>query len=143
MSPKHNEPLVKAVQYLYGKGIIRKDKDISDKTEYNKASVSSYLSGNLKASESFIRKFEQVFNLSLKDFEEGGSLDTIRHPDVMQLLSETILQLKAETQTNRQLLVEVLAAVTNRPVTEVQMMAERFLSHNLAKILSELKQDAA
>lgn len=132
-----------AVQYLYGKGLIKRDKEIADKTGYNKATVSSYLSGKIAPSQSFIESFEKVFNLKLADFAEGGSKEEIKHPDALQLLSENILLLKAELQTNRQMMVEVLAAVSHRSVTEVQMMAENFLSHNLSKVLSELKQDVA
>jgi transcriptional regulator with XRE-family HTH domain len=136
-----NHLLEKAVQYLYGQGIIKKDKDIADKTGYNKATVSSYISGKIHPSLGFINSFEKVFNVKLDDFQEGGEKDYIKHPDAMQLISENVLLLKAELQTNRQLMIEVLAAVTNRSVTEVQMIAEKSLSHNITKILHELKQE--
>lgn len=132
--------LEKAVQYLYGHGIIKKDKDIADKTEYNKATVSSYLSGKISPSEEFIRKFEKAFRLKLEDFKDGGEHETVAVHDPIQLLSEGILQVKAELQTNRQLMIEVLAAVTNKSVMEVQLLSDKMLSHNLSKILSELKQ---
>ena len=137
---KNSVLLSKAVQYLYGVGTIKKDKDIADKTGYNKATVSSYISGKITPSAGFIDSFERVFKVKLSQFQEGGDKEVVVVPDAMQLLSESVLQLKAEMQTNRQLMVEVLAAVTNRPVTEVQLMAERFLSHNLTKIAIELRQ---
>lgn len=137
---QQNVLLIKAVQFLYGKGIISKDKDIADKMKYNKATVSSYINGKTKASAEFERNFEKTFNIKLKDFAPGGKDEMIEHVDSMQLLTETVLQLKGELQTTRQMMIEVLAAVSNRPVSDVQLMAEKLLQHNLAKIVHELKQ---
>lgn len=134
--------LHKAVQHLYGKGTIAKDKDIADRTGYNKATVSSYIGGKISPSAGFIEAFEKAFRLKLSDFQKGADKDEVVVPDAMQLVSETVLQLKAELQTNRQLMVEVLASVTNRSVTEVQLMADRLLKHNLSKIADELQQAA-
>lgn len=137
---QQNSLLIKAVQYLYGKGIISKDKDIADKMKYNKATVSSYINGKAKASAEFERNFEKTFNVKLKDFAAGGMQETVEVPDAMQLMAENILQIKAEIQTNRQMMVETLAALQNRAVSDVQVMAEKLLQHNLAKLLHELKQ---
>lgn len=137
---QQNGLLIKAVQYLYGKGIISKDKDIADKMKYNKATVSSYINGKAKASAEFERNFEKTFNIKLKDFQPGGKEEIIEQPDAIQLMTETLLQLKAEIQTNRQMMIETLAAVQNRSVSDVQVMAEKLLQHNLVKILHELKQ---
>jgi transcriptional regulator with XRE-family HTH domain len=134
-----NELLNKAVQYLYGKGIITKDKDIADKMGYNKATVSSYLSGNAKASSEFEKNFEKAFAIKLKEFATGGKQETIEKPDAIQLIAENLLQMQAETQTNRQLLIEILAAVSDRPVSDVQLMTEKLLQHNLSKLVHELK----
>lgn len=135
-----NQNLQKAVQYLYGKGIISKDKDIAEKLNYNKATVSSYINGKAKASAEFERNFEKVFGVKLTDFAAGGKQETVEKDDAIQLLTETVLQLKAEIQTNRQLMIETFAAVTNRSVSDVQLMSLKLLEHNLAKIVSELKQ---
>ena len=135
-----NELLYKAVQSLYGKGVITKDKDIAEKLGYTKATVSSYLSGKTKASNHFERLFEKAFDIKLSDFEPGEKNEVIIVPDSLQLLSESILQIQAEIQTNRQLMVEVLASVSRRTVTEVQATAENLLEHNLAKIVHELRQ---
>ena len=135
-----NELLNKAVQYLYGKGIITKDKDIADRMGYNKATVSSYLSGNAKASSEFEKNFEKAFTIKLKDFAAGGMQETIKTPDAIQLITESLLQMQAETQTNRQLLVEILASVSDRPVSDIQIMTEKLLQHNLTKIVHELRQ---
>lgn len=137
---QQNSLLIKAVQYLYGKGIISKDKDIADKMKYNKATVSSYINGKTKASAEFERNFEKTFNLKLKDFAPGGKDEIIEQPDAMQLLTENLLLIKAEIQTNRQMMIETLAAVSNRSVSDVQLMAEKLLQHNLTKIVHELKQ---
>jgi transcriptional regulator with XRE-family HTH domain len=135
-----NALLIKAVQYLYGKGVISKDKDIADRMKYNKATVSSYINGKTKASVEFERNFEKAFNLKLADFAAGGKEETIEQPDALQLLSENVLQMKAEIQACRQLVIETLAAVSDRPVSDVQLMAEKLLQHNLSRIVNELKQ---
>jgi hypothetical protein len=135
-----NLPLQKAVQYLYGQGIITKDRDISDKTGYNKATVSGNINGKKKASPEFLRNFEKAFNVKLGDFTDGGTHESIIVTDAIQLISESILQLKAEAITNRQMIIETLAAVSNRSVSDVQLLSDKLLSHNLAKMLHELKQ---
>lgn len=132
--------LAKAVQHLYGTGDIKKDKDIADKTGYNKATVSSYITGKIPPSAGFLDAFQKVFDVRIEDFETGGSRETIKHPDALQLLSENMLLIKAELQTNRQLMIEVLAAVTSRSVTEVQLISDKILQHNLEKVVSELRQ---
>lgn len=134
------DSITQAVQYLYGKGIIKKDKDIADNTGYNKATVSSYISGRTRPSRDFLEKFEKVFTIKLSDFEPGGEKEVIHHPDALQLISENILLLKAEHQTNRQLIIEVLAAITHRSVSEVQVTADKLLSHNLERVVHELRQ---
>lgn len=126
--------LTAAVQYLYGQGLITKDKDIADKTGYNKATVSSYISGRTRPSSEFIDKFQSAFRINLDDFAPGGEKEIIQQPDaVMQILDNVRMQ-RAEHITNRQLLIEVLAATTSRSVSEVQLMAERLLSHNMEKL---------
>jgi len=138
---QHENPLLeRAVQYLKGKGEIRRDIEIANALGYNKATVSSYLQGKVKASQKFEREFENTFKIKLTDFASGNIQETILKPDGLQLLSEAILQIKAESQTNRQLLVEVLAATSQRSVTEMQVLAESLLQRNLTKILHELKQ---
>lgn len=137
----HQNPLLsKAVQYLYGQGIISKDKDVADKLGYNKTTVSSYINGKVKASDKFNKEFERQFNVVLSDFKEGGKNEVIEKPDGLQLIAESILQVKAEVQTNRQLMIELLAAVKNQTVMEVQATANNLLEHNLARIVHELKQ---
>lgn len=137
-----NTPLGMAVQYLYGQGTIKKDKDIAEKTGYNKATVSSYIGGRTRPSVDFLRTFEKVFSINLADFEPGGEKELIHHPDALQLITENILLLKAEHQTNRQLLIEILASVSSRQVTEVQIIAEKLLSYNVEKMLHELRRES-
>lgn len=136
-----NTLLVKAVDYLYSKRIITKDRDICNKMGYSSGTVSSYLSGKAKASLQFEKEFEKTFNIRLNDFVPGGAEDAIKIPDSIQMISESVLQMKAELQTNRQLMVEILALVSHRSVMEIQVMSEKLLEHNLAKILNELKQE--
>lgn len=131
-----------AIKYLLGKGVIeRAGRDIAAKTGYDKSTVSSYTTGRITPSEEFVKVFEQAYKLNLKDFDKGGGKEVLKHPDALQLLSENILLLKAEAQTNRQLIVEVLANVSKRSVMEVSAVAETQLSHNLTKIVHELKRE--
>lgn len=135
-----NIPLQKAVEYLYLHRLIVKDLDISKKTGYSRSSVSGYLIGKVKASPQFLKNFEKAFDLKLSDFGDTVTQEAIVVTDAVQLISESIVQLKAEALTNRQMSIEILAAVSNRPVSDVQLLSEKLLSHNLALLLSELKR---
>jgi transcriptional regulator with XRE-family HTH domain len=135
-----NATLKNAVRYLYGKGLISNDKDIADATGYNKATVSSYINGKTQASGNFIEKFEQVFNLKLKEFEKGGKGEAVEKRDAAQTITETVLLLEAKQDTILQLLIEILAGVTNRSFVEVQTTASNALRSNLAKLEGELKR---
>lgn len=134
--------LASAVQYLYGKGIIKKDKDISDKTGYNKATVSSYINGKISPSEGFVKTFEKVFRLSLKDFEKGGQLEQVPATDPLQLISEKVLQIYATARVNQSLLVEILANQTGKTVMELQRATTAAMDAELKELLHELRQDA-
>lgn len=134
--------LASAVQYLYGKGIIKKDKDISDKTGYNKATVSSYINGKIKTSADFIQAFERVFKLKLKDFEKGGQLEQVPATDPMQLIAEKVLQVYATARVNQSLLVEILANQTGKTVMELQRATTAAMDAELKELLHELRQDA-
>lgn len=72
----YNEDIKMAVRWLKGRGIVNKDKDIADKTGYKKSTVSGYISGKIDASSDFRKKFEEVFELSLVDFESDPASDT-------------------------------------------------------------------
>lgn len=134
-----NLPLIKAVQYLYGQGTIVKDRDIADKTGYNKATISGIINGKKKASPKFLKNFEKAFDIQLSDFSDGGSQETIIITDAVQLISESMVLLKAEAITNRQMAIEILAAVSGRSVSDVQLLQEKLFSHNLATLVRELK----
>lgn len=65
---KHNQELIRAVEDLYNNKIIRKDKDIADKTGYSKSTVSGYISGKVMASEDFLKEFENKFEIRLANY---------------------------------------------------------------------------
>lgn len=69
----HNQSLKNAIRHLKSIGKIDKAKDIVDYTGYNKATVSEYVRGIVKASEDFEREFEDKFGISLKDFKDAPS----------------------------------------------------------------------
>ena len=129
-----------AVQFLYGKGMIKKDKDIADKTGYNKATVSSYISGRTKASEDFIATFEKAFKVSLKDFAKGGELEPIPVVDPIQVLTEKVIQAYATARVNQSLLVELLAGQSGKTVMELQRIVSTAMDSELKQLLAELKR---
>jgi predicted transcriptional regulator len=133
-----NEKLSRAVKHLYNTGVIENDKDIADKMGKSQALVSNYLKGKVKPSFAFIREFEKMYKLSLEDFTEDMAAKSIVVADSVQLIAESILQMKAEMQTNRQMMVELMALVSKKSVSEVQLMADSLLKRNIEKILSGL-----
>jgi transcriptional regulator with XRE-family HTH domain len=134
--------LAKAVQHLYGSGAIKKDKDIADRTGYNKATVSSYISGKIPPSEGFLKTFEKTFRLRLQDFEKGGPLEPIPVIDPLQLISEKLMQLYATSRVNQSLLIEILANQTGKTVMELQRAVSAAMDAELKELLHELRQDA-
>ena len=78
-----------AIKKLIYDGKIKTDKDIAGAVGLDKSTVSTYLSGKKKASRNFIEKFEEVFQLSLSDYEKkaGVSDQKIPNADVHRLLS--------------------------------------------------------
>jgi transcriptional regulator with XRE-family HTH domain len=136
-----NQPLRRAVQYLYGKGLIRRDKDIADKTGYNKTSVSSYINGNVKASDRFLQAFQRTFKIELSKFEEGSPEEIVTPGDPMQLLMERILKTYAVARVNQSLLIEILAAQTGKTVMELHRVVSSAMEVETKEILRELRQD--
>jgi hypothetical protein len=66
----HNQRLKNAIKHLKAIGKIKfENKDISDKTEYDKSTVSEYIRGIEPASEAFEKEFEKKFGVSLEDFD--------------------------------------------------------------------------
>jgi len=128
-----------AVQFLYGKGIIKKDKDIADRTGYNKATVSSYISGRTTPSADFIAAFEKAFRLKVSDFGKGGALEPIPVQDPVQVVSERIIQIYAISRVNQSLLVEILSHQTGRTIMELQRVVNVAMDAELKQLLAELK----
>lgn len=141
METQLNLELAKAVQYLRGKGIVHKDKDIAEKTGYGKASISNYVNGKMTASKEFIKKFETVYKLKLADFKPGGNKEEIDVPDGDQMVAESVIQIMATARTNQSLLVEVLANQTGKTVMELQRVVSDTMAVELKQILHELKVD--
>lgn len=132
--------LQSAIQYLYGQGTIKKDKDIADATGYNKATVSSYVSGRTKPSRDFIAAFQKAFGVRLEDFKTNGSKDAIKEDNPLQLISERVLQLYAAARVNQSLLVEVLANQTGKTVLELQRVVSSAVDAELKQLLDELRR---
>ena len=135
-----NENLQRAFKHLYSSGEIENYSDVAKKMGKSQPLVSNYLSGRVKPSDSFVRDFQKAYNINLDDFSEDMPAKTIIVQDSVQLIAESILQMKAEMQTNRQLMIEMMALVSKKSVSEVQLMADSLLKRNLERILSELQQ---
>lgn len=60
-----NDKLRDDVAFLKGRGIIKRDKEIADRTGFNKAVISTYLNGKINASKNFLNKFYEVFEKDL------------------------------------------------------------------------------
>lgn len=71
---KHNQELINAVADLYNRKIISKDKDIAEATGYSKSTVSGYISGNVKASEDFLKEFENKFGIKVTSYSKNGGV---------------------------------------------------------------------
>ena len=137
---KMRQNLKNAVQYLYGVGEIKKDKDIAEKLGYNKSTVSSYVSGRTDPSRDFVELFEKTFKIKLSDFAVGGAKEIIVKEDPLQLFAESLLQVKAYARVNQSLLVEILAHQTGKTVMELHRVIASAMDAELKAIAHELKQ---
>lgn len=71
----HNQPLKNAIKHLKSEGLIRfENKDVAERTGYDKSTVSEYIRGIEPASPTFQKEFEEKFGICLEDFiEEDNS----------------------------------------------------------------------
>lgn len=79
-SSVHNQELINAVERLKRARVVKRDKDIVEKTGYSKGLVSKYLSGKGLASKSFLQKFQEVYNISLSEPEPMQNNDSNAEP---------------------------------------------------------------
>ena len=73
----NNENLLKAISFL------RLDltmEELGNKLGYQKATVSKYINGSLAPSSDFLNKFEEVFKVSLNDFETKPNQTETKNP---------------------------------------------------------------
>ena len=88
--PAHNEKLIQDAESLRKGRVIRYDSEIADRTGYGRPQVSNYLSGNVKASEPFLKKFYEVFkkelfvnNVSSAEFPVSSKTHNTQNTDTM------------------------------------------------------------
>ena len=129
-----NTPLFKAVKYLIARGDIMTSADLAEKMNYSTASVSVYMTGKETPSNKFKIKFERTFDIKLEYFEPGGKNENVETPNLINDINDSLLVIKAEIATTRQMMIEFLAAANNKSVMEVQAMADTLLAHNLKKL---------
>lgn len=72
----YNEDIKRAVRWLRGRGILNKNKDITEKTGYGKSTVSGYITGKIIASADFRKEFEKAFELSLADYNSDPDTES-------------------------------------------------------------------
>lgn len=116
MEPVNNKELIKAVELLKATRVIKKDAEIVDMTGFSKSTVSNYLSGRVEASSNFIKKFEEVFKVSIF---ENKVLNTDKLSDRIILnLSEsgriTAEAIKIQAENNRDV-IAIFKATVNVP----------------------------
>jgi len=68
-----NVELIRVVEDLKAKRIIKKDVDISLKTGFSQAVISNYLSGRVAASKNFLKSFQEVFNVKINILERNNN----------------------------------------------------------------------
>lgn len=129
-----NSPLFKAVKYLTARGDILNSAELAEKMNYSTASVSRYMTGKEIVSDKFKVKFERTFDIKLEYFEPGGKNENVETPNLIEDINESLLVIKAEIATSRQMMIEFLAVAQNKSVMEVQAMADTLLAHNLKKL---------
>ncbi len=102
------ETILKAVDSLNMKFPIV---DIANLTGYDKGNVSSYLSGKKSVSSAFINKFQEVFNLDLKDFEDKLEIESDKISTVKDL----------RVDSNNQILINAVKSLRLRfPVADIE-----------------------
>lgn len=107
----HNENWLKgAVDKLRSQGVIKRDKEIAERTGYSPESVSNMISGKVNVSDKFKRKFQESFK------EELSKL--VKHTEYSAELSETS-ELKDK-------LIMRLEEVIHLQQKEIQMVNEKF-----------------
>jgi len=124
----YNPELKLAVKYLLGQGIITQAKDIADKMNYNKTTVSGYVTGNIKASLSFIEKFESTFKLSLNDFK--GSFKTL---PVTLSPSQEILSLKAAIRVLTLSIIEIKMKLNGTSLVDTTNEIEKMIKNEIER----------
>lgn len=69
MDSEKNQKLRDAVEVLYRERIIKKQKEIAEKTGFDEGVVSNYLSGRVNASRNFLDVFSNVFKIDLENIK--------------------------------------------------------------------------
>jgi transcriptional regulator with XRE-family HTH domain len=102
------ETILKAIESLNMKFPVV---DIANLTGYDKGNVSSYLNGKKSVSGAFINRFQEVFKIDLKDFEEK-----------LEIESDKILTVKdLRVDLNNQILINAVKKLQLRfPIAEIQ-----------------------
>jgi transcriptional regulator with XRE-family HTH domain len=85
-----NQSLKNAIEFL---DLDMTMEEMGKKMNYSKAAVSKYL-GDFSPSKTFMSKFEEVFNVSLKDFEEADYKQPVTKSNAIQSSNE-VMDVKA------------------------------------------------
>lgn len=118
-----NEKLREDVAFLKGKSIIKRDKEIADRTGFNKTVVSTYLSAKVNASKNFLQKFYEVFEKDLAANKVGNHLQTDK---------ERMIDLEKENARLREIIESKDKVIDAQQ--KALIMAERFVNSITKKV---------
>lgn len=100
-------------------------KEISEKTGFNKGSVSSYVNGKIPPSNTFIEKFAEVYNLDVSEFEEKETLinkDYSNEIDFNNMINKVLLK-----EGLPLIPVNAMAGIASGEISILELDCERFI----------------
>lgn len=134
-----------AVKSLKQNDLIKNDKDIITRTGYKKSAVSLYVNGAAPVSGDFVKKFEEVFKLNLKDYRvEGEKAEprTGNSEDKYTLLLEKLLaEREAELTILRKGVQKITESLDTVLSNQITMDAASQAAHNW--LLRRVSKDEA
>lgn len=144
-----NVDLQLAVVELYKRGMIKKDKEIAEKTGFSAGQVSSYINGRAPMSPKFRETFETIFKVELADFVGPNDYDGSDNTDKLSegsILAKYIKQLEEDKAFLKRLVESSLIDIADRQMTlqaEVQAVhqwdAQQAAAGNKAKEVKNLQ----
>jgi len=140
------------ITLLKQRGKIKYNADISRDLEYSKGSLSSYISGKLEPSRSFMEKFKKFYNLEHIEPNPANKFQSITtelrqqpHTNSAPVLnadqeSVLLMAINSSTYTNTELLCRALAILENRPLDDIKKEATELTRERARRVEQVLDQ---